>query len=713
MRSGNILKFLSLFCLIFVVSCGENKCSYLGDISNFQGVPSSNNSPSWLQSLPKMLSNAISDRLFGEVIPDDTKDINGNKIIQYNGLIGKREMSINTPIASYIKDDPSTHTLLPSKEREAKRGTVYNMYAGIVRSPEYRTIYYLGLVLYIVVLGLTYLLGMTEMTVQKSLPIFIKIGFISFFTNPTLSGATGMPIGWTVYYGAIVAPAIYAMEAFAMYFASNLFNVDINQVENGFVPVAIMLSFLGNGTFWSKMTTLLFSGAPMGFATFIIIFIAIGIYTISAVLSIFTYMVIISTLGILFAIGPVFFIFLLFEKTKPYFEKWWKQILALMFQQYSLFIAISVFGFIIIECMKSMLAFPVSCQAVITLKFLPALCHIGVCLDFPLFYYYIADLNSSGTLTLAMYAVFLWMLVAIYASSIQKIAQLGAGLVDGASAVGGELIGHTSGAWDKVSTGVANVASNLTSNLYQAPSKLVADITSGRLKNDLANIGNNIDKGKYLDAIGSLGSVLGRTTIGGALSNVGGSLVKEFGGKPALDPSQTRARDIWSSAFPPAQNPTPPLLKKTETENKPTPPVPAQPPANSLAQPSAQPLANSPDPVPAQPPAQPPAHQTYTSLDGSTVDLNANAYVFDTKTGLETPMAQYLHDHQEFDINAKIDKGLVFGGVDGNQYGVGQGLDRPGNDKEYTYRQMIEMSQPPQPVAPPPVEPIAQNYNGA
>ena len=695
-----ITKIFPFILLLFIFSCGENKCSYLGDASVFQGEPQlPSDTPDWMSNLPKMLTSSVVDRLFGAV---DGK-------IQSKGVIGARQMIVNAPQSVDVRLSPEKADLSKDKDR----GTVYSMYAGIVRSPEYRATYYLGLTLYIVILGLTYLLGMTELTLQKSIPILIKVGVISLFTNPTLSGATGMPIGWSAYYNIIVSPSIYAMESFAMYFCSALFEMDINNINDGFAPLAIMMMFMFNNVFWAKMSVLIFSGAPMGFAAFIIMLVSMVIYMISAVLSLLSYMVIIATLGILFAIGPVFFIFLLFEKTKIYFDKWWKQILALMFQQYTLFIAISIFGFIIIKCAQAMLSFGVYCKTVISIKLISLI-------DIPLFYYYAADLGDSGMLTLAMYAIFFFMLTSIYATSIEKIADISSGLIEGVSGVGG-MLGMTNNAWGKASSLMQEYGGNAVRNAYQSPERFIKTGVNAysNVKDNITKL-NDPNSSKWAKA----GAVFGMTagTLGGLVKDsnpFAGNTIKGADGKD----KEKNALDRWGDYKSAAQSVFGASDKPTST-----PPAPESPPSPAPATPPAP--ESSPSPSPATPtdsntvananPNSPlggvssqssdtpqvtkflsPSSDTFT-FGNTNYDIPKDAYVI--KDGAQMSMADYINsvkDSPNFDINGKLPENVIFSGAEsgaGYEYGIGSG-DRVGNGQQFTFAEMIENAK-----APPSVE---------
>lgn len=675
---NKIIKVCPFVLLLFIFSCGENKCSYLGDISKFNGTPQlQTDTDDWMSNLPKMLTFRVVDRLFGAV---DGK-------IQSKGIIGARQMIAAPKTDSELS--PEERKLSPEARALAQdkdRGTVYSMYAGIVRSPEYRATYYLGLTLYIVILGLTYLLGMTELTLQKSIPILVKVGVISLFTNPTLSGATGMPIGWSAYYNIIVSPSIYAMESFAMYFCSALFEMDINNINDGFAPLAIMMMFMFNDVFLVKMSFLIFGGVPMGFAAFIIMLVSMVIYMLSAVLSLLSYMIIIATLGILFAIGPVFFIFLLFEKTKIYFDKWWKQILALMFQQYTLFIAISIFGFIIIKCAQAMLSFGVYCKTVISIKLISLI-------DIPLFYYYAADLGDSGMLTLAMYSIFFFMLTSIYATSIEKIADISSGLIEGVSGVGG-MLGVTNDAWGKASSLMQEYGGNAVRNAYQSPERFIKTGVNAysNVKDNITKL-NDPNSSKWAKAKAVFGMTAG--TVGGLVKDsnpFAGNTIKGDDGKDRQKTALDRWGDYKSAAqsvFGASDKPVTPPDKPSTSPSTDSNTVANANPNGPLAGVSSQSDKSI--------VAPPPSSDTFT-FGGYTIP--SEAYV--VNNGMQMSMADYINsvkDTPNFDIKGKLPENVIFSGAEsgtGYEYGYGDGSgDRRGNGVRYTYAQMMEMAKAP------------------
>ena len=547
MRLKQIVKFIQFLLLLFVFACGGNNCSWYGDKSKFTGMPQMpHDAPEWVNHIPKKLASKSFDTLFGASNKPDQ-----NKPDQIKGLIGMRKMSDNSTNNINKASSPETIDLSSDKDK----GTVYGMYSGIIRSTEYRATYYLCLILFVVLLGLSYILGMTEMSLQKAIPIMVKVGIISLFTNPALSNSTGLPIGWTAYYNVIVSPSIYAMEAFAMHFAAALFEINIDQVDSGFAPLSIMLEFMFNSTFWIKMTMVVFGAMPMGAATFIVMMLAMITYILAAVLAIMSYFTIILTLGVLFAIGPVFFIFLLFEKTKKYFEQWWKQILALMFQQYTLFISISIFGFIMIKCVQSMLSFDVYCKSIINIKLdlrvLPVV-------NIPIFKYYAPSLGNSESLTMMMYAIFLFMLAAIFATSIEKISQLSNGLIDGVNGIGTEM-GLVNKGFDWAKGKLGEYSQNFTGHIAAAPEKIFK--TGFNLK-DAIKTANAEGKNGFRAGVSSLVNDLNPIGIKGGLR------LKPFANKDKVSSAAERIKQM-QEAYKGTQKKDPEETKTDVTKDQP------------------------------------------------------------------------------------------------------------------------------------------------
>jgi type IV secretory pathway VirB6-like protein len=435
------LKYFLIGFLLFLASC--KSCDYASAAKANSKVTTVTTGWTTIQRFPEMLSDLIVNKLFGCVIGSSGCSVTAESRKMHEVNDGKGGTGERTRKGLI-------------RNRAFETGIIYSIYKGIISSFEYRAAYYLAFVLYLTILGVTYLLGMSKMTMDKLVPIVIKVGVISLFTNPTVTGQDGLPIGWGYYYNFIVAPSLYAMEEFAMYFVSVLFAWNVNDVENGFLPLTVLLSFFASAGFWVKITSLILTNLLMGLPTFLMVIFVMASYLVVILFAIMAYVTTLAMLGMLFALGPFFFVFLFFEKTKQFFFKWMSNIISLMLQQYTLFITVAIFGFIVAQSIEAMLGFDLKCTPIISFNFaipMPKWLHdllYGFCKVFtlgfgactipkdivhitePIWSYYTAAIpDNSSFLSLFMYSLFLYMLVKLFGSMTQYAAMLGQSLVPG------------------------------------------------------------------------------------------------------------------------------------------------------------------------------------------------------------------------------------------------------------------------------------------
>jgi type IV secretory pathway VirB6-like protein len=433
------LKYFLIGCILLLASC--DSCDYASAAKANSKVTTATGGWTGMQRLPEIFSDVIVDKLFGCVIGSSGCSVTAESRNMHSVNDGKGGTG-----------ERARKGLI--RNRAFETGIIYSIYKSVISSFEYRAAYYLAFLLYLTVLGVTYLLGMSKMTMDKLVPIVIKVGVISLFTNPTVTGQDGLPIGWGYYYNFIVAPSLYAMEQFAMYFLSVLFAWNINDVENGFLPLTVILSFFASAGFWVKITSLILTNLLMGLPTFLMILFVMASYLVMMLFAIIAYVTVLAMLGMLFALGPFFFVFLFFEKTKQFFFKWMSNIISLMLQQYTLFITVAIFGFIIAQSIEAMLGFDLKCTPIISFNFaiptpdwlrsfLYYSCKVftlgfGSCsipenlihITKPIWSYYTAAIpDNSSFISLFMYSLFLYMLVKLFGAMVQYASMLGQSLV--------------------------------------------------------------------------------------------------------------------------------------------------------------------------------------------------------------------------------------------------------------------------------------------
>ncbi len=409
-----------------------------------------------------------------------------------NALIGCRDgdrncienakKNANIYIPNYDSADKRDKRVGLVGKRIFQTGIVYQVYNGIISSYNYRAIYYLSVVLYILILGITYLMGMSQMTIDKLLPTIFKLGVITLFTNPSISGSTGFPIGWEFYQNFIVSPALYTMEAFAVYFIAALLNWDESYLNTAFTPLTMMLPLIIEKDFWIRLTAILFTHPLLGIPTIMLMLTCVISFTLTILYSFITYLTTIVMLSLLFSLGPFFLLSFLFEKTKNFGKRWMNNIISLMIQQYMLFTAIAIFGFIIVQGLEAMLSFNLKCSTIIAfniqiplpdfivkmIAFFGGTAKYLIDESWPLMKWItIATPNpASGLLTLAMYSIFLYAMVKIFQTTITNIVNIASGLVEGTMSAANTKVAQGA---SQLVTGATDGVSGLASKAALAP----------------------------------------------------------------------------------------------------------------------------------------------------------------------------------------------------------------------------------------------------
>jgi len=258
----------------------------------------------------------------------------------------------NGPITTLVK--AVTHIML-GKDRQIgsiiNEGVIYNMYNGVASNSKFSNIVKTMLVLYMVLSGIGFGLGIVKANNQELIYRLLKLGFVLAVISPT---------SWNFFGGYLVPLCIDGtteliakiMAGSASLEGAGLLEAEIMKnpyliFETFDAPLKIMLS----AAIWKKVVALLFNGL-VGIIMVIVLIAAIIIYLINIMKVIVAYLVSIIVLSILIIITPVILPFILFSTTKSIFDKWVKQIISFMLQPIMCFAAISLFNFLLIILLK-------------------------------------------------------------------------------------------------------------------------------------------------------------------------------------------------------------------------------------------------------------------------------------------------------------------------------------------------------------------------
>ena len=518
MLRNAIAKYFCVFSLLFLSSC---LCVVVPPPKTVPSVGTGGSQ--WISELTAtLMGSLLFDKLFGP------KEGGGTK----KGILGDRTFADSV---------------------------MGNVYKTIVQSTEYRSVYYILFVLYLVFFGIKFAIGAAKMTAESLIPIIVRLAIISMFTNPNMYGKTGLPVGWDYYFTFLIEPSLYSMEEFAMNFQAALYGWNVADVSNGFLPIVMTLGLLGDFQTWLRLLSLILTSPLPGFCCFLMVLFTLLMFAIAAFFGIVTFSAILTMLALLFAIGPFFFLLALFDKTRQYFIKWLMHILSFMLQQYALFVVLSIFGFIVSECIRAMLSFDVRCDTVLSLTLaLPIPTWLKVLMPYldqfrlkiPLAEYYVANLyGDSAFVTIFIYALFLYALTQVFLQMMLKMVAVAATLVQGTYSPADNIAQQMGG----VTALVEKAATKVGGLVQQAPGAAKSGI--GGIVNKLTQSNPNSDKadlkakdpaskggGEEGGKMSSVGNLIG----GGGSSGEGGGNTSSSTPQPSsgLDDSSELQRKV-------------------------------------------------------------------------------------------------------------------------------------------------------------------------
>ena len=243
-----------------------------------------------------------------------------------------------------------------------REGVVQFMYKKIINDKVAKNVILISLILYVSFFGLAFFMGLIDYGKKEIMMRLLKIGLVIAFTSPK---------SWSFYNTFVVELFKNGMDSLVNVitdiFQSNMQPAVFNSAEsaNGvarkFIYIDdVILTLISNSTI-SKIFGLLF---VQGKELFAIIYIPAIFYLIyffvSTMLDVsLKYLVNLFKIAIGLALGPVFILFSLFEKTKDMFNNWLAFVGARSLEIVILFTMLHPFLTIIDFTFKEMLAFRV------------------------------------------------------------------------------------------------------------------------------------------------------------------------------------------------------------------------------------------------------------------------------------------------------------------------------------------------------------------
>jgi type IV secretory pathway VirB6-like protein len=261
--------------------------------------------------------------------------------------------SIIEPVLFWLDGNP-----LSSNPNE-RIGFAEYIYKSLITNVIYVSILKMTMVLAIMFYGLGYLMGVSELSQTQIITRAFKIGFIYLFVGET---------GWQ-WFKAIFVDFYKDGVAQAVFLMTSAFNespeirqaLDTNNFSNKailFSGVDQVITILFSSAIHKKIWAFLFTGI-FGWSYILIFYFSILNFIFALANSILLFLTAQVMISLLFIMGPLFLIFLLFSQTKDMFDNWLKAMTGFALQQIFLLTTLAFFNMLFVEVLKMSLGYGV------------------------------------------------------------------------------------------------------------------------------------------------------------------------------------------------------------------------------------------------------------------------------------------------------------------------------------------------------------------
>lgn len=248
--------------------------------------------------------------------PQDYKDSFGQYKVQFSisTPVGQFGALILTPLFEHLKG-----TVKNASEQMFKNMVCYEGDVNGTGCSNFFNYIKAILILYIMLYGMMFLLGMVQINQTDLVIRVIKVAIVAglmnqntfaFFSQYVFDFATGFS-------DSIIAN----MSGYSLFSTGG---TSTNSVANPFMFLDSLLSkIFFSKTFFAQLLALIAIGIP-GVLYFVIIFVALVIVVITTLRAIAIYLMAFMAVALLIGIAPLFLTFMLFETTKHLFDNWIK-----------------------------------------------------------------------------------------------------------------------------------------------------------------------------------------------------------------------------------------------------------------------------------------------------------------------------------------------------------------------------------------------------
>jgi type IV secretory pathway VirB6-like protein len=263
-----------------------------------------------------------------------------------------------TPVIKIMDGDPSQNKL----------GQAEIVYKQIINDSRFQSIVQLMVILMITFYGVGYLMGVSEFSQSEIISRIIKIGIVYLFISPE---------GWFWFDKFFVTFFKDGTDQLTFLMASAFdqsAELSIAIEEGDYSNKSVLFGGIDKvfGMFFSSAVqnkvAALFFASIFGIVYLYIIYLSFFLYVFAVANAVLLYLTAQIFISILFVVGPIFFIMLLFNQTKEMFDKWLGELIGFSLQQIFLLTTLAFFNMMMYQVIKMSLGYRICWDDVWTIN---------------------------------------------------------------------------------------------------------------------------------------------------------------------------------------------------------------------------------------------------------------------------------------------------------------------------------------------------------
>lgn len=352
------------------------------------------------------------------------------------------------------------------------RGFLQTFYIAVVTDTTYQILLKLCFTLMFTFYGLYFLLGLSEMTYTELIKKSIKISFIYLMVGEK---------GW-YYYNMFFVKFFKGGVDYIVFAVASSFDDSASLasafVKNNFYDKSVLFSGVDKNLslIFADKTTFkiwgLFFVSFFGWLYVILIYSGLITYITTVAHALLLYLTAQFFISFLLCFGPVFFVLLVFDRTKSMFDNWVNSLVGLSFQQIFLLTCLSLFNSLVYVILKFVLSYKVAWRPIWVIN-LPIIGKITL-----LYFWKATASNNPSAAANAIPGLFQVLLIYLISELMESFMQL---MTDLGGSIAGGAVSASGMSADikKFASGKYNAAAGAVKNFGKSMAEKLAKRTVG------------------------------------------------------------------------------------------------------------------------------------------------------------------------------------------------------------------------------------------